>query len=118
MFLGVSGSIYGMDMSEEERARFAGRLLLEQQVRFDGVAQRAYQAAGVNSATWTRAITGATMKPHKRLQIIKNLFPDSLGEWTRIPDRPELNTGEMMYAMIERVREQQRREAAKAAETD
>jgi broad specificity phosphatase PhoE len=92
-------------MTEDERAALAARLLLEQQIRFGGVKSRAYNAAGVNSATWERAIGALTIKPHKLNQILTNLWPESLGEWTRVPERLEPNEAEMLIIFAERVRQ-------------
>lgn len=75
-----------MDITEQDRDDLAERLRREQAIRFGGIAKAAYVAAGVNSATWTRAINGQSLKPHKLQQIITNLWPETLGDWTQIPE--------------------------------
>ena len=75
-------------MTEQDRERLAARLRMEQQVRFFGIAKDAYTAAGVNSATWARAVAGQTITPRKQIQIVVKLWPDTQGDWTRIPDLP------------------------------
>ena len=92
-------------MTEDERAAFAARLDLELRERFLGVAQRAYRAAGVNAATWKRAVTGLTIKPHKQIEIVVNHWPETRGDWTKIPAEPVLDMGEQMRAVIERNRQ-------------
>lgn len=98
-------------MTEQDRERLAARLRMEQQVRFFGIAKDAYTAAGVNSATWTRAVTGQTITPRKQIQIVAKLWPDTQGDWTRIPDLPppapasaETRLGREIEALREAVR--------------
>lgn len=105
-------------MSDEDRAALAARLTLEQDDRFLGVAIRAYTAAGVNAATWARAINGLSIKPHTQRAIVANLWPETRGDWTKIPAEPEaLNVAEQMRAILERNRrlEQQVEELKRAA---
>lgn len=73
-------------MTQADRQALAARLQREQAVRFEGVAKRAYVAAGVNSATWTRVTSGDTIKPHIQHKIIAALWPETHGDWTQIPD--------------------------------
>lgn len=93
-------------MSKEDREALAGRLVRVMDERFGGVAIRAYTAAGVNSATWTRATSGETIKPHTQRQIVKNLWPETLGDWTQIPDEEprELDVAEQMREILRRQR--------------
>lgn len=83
MFLGVSGSVSSVNV--DERERFAGRLIRELEVRFRGVSKRAYTEAQVNSATWKRAVEAETLKPHTVRAITANLWPETQGDWQRIP---------------------------------
>lgn len=73
------------DMTQTDRERLAARLIREQRARFSGVAKDAYIAAGVNSATWKRAVEAQSIKPHKLVQIVVKLWPETYGDWTRIP---------------------------------
>ena len=72
-------------MTDEEREAFAERLRQEVARRFGGVALRAYTAAGVNSATWDRAVNAESIKPSSVHKIVSNLWPETDGDWTRIP---------------------------------
>lgn len=89
MFLGVSGSVLGVDiqqeLTDEEREIVAERLLAEQRERFDGVRKAAYTAAGVNPATWARVTSGQRVRPDRLVVIVKSLWPESRGDWGRIP---------------------------------
>jgi hypothetical protein len=90
MFLGVSGRLLGVDiqheLTEADRVIVANRLLEEQRERFDGVRKAAYIAAGVNPATWTRAIGGQRVRPDRLVQIVKALWPESGGRWDGVPE--------------------------------
>jgi transcriptional regulator with XRE-family HTH domain len=72
-------------MTQEDRERLAARLIREERVRFSGVAKDAYTAAGVNPATWKRVTEAQTIKPHKLIQIVARLWPETTGDWTQIP---------------------------------
>lgn len=73
------------ELSDQERALIAARLLVEQRERFDGVRKAAYTAAGVNPATWTRATTGERVRPDRMVMIVKSLWPASRGDWSQVP---------------------------------
>lgn len=75
------------ELKDEERSIVAARLLDEQRERFDGVRKAAYTAAGVNPATWTRAVDGVRVRPDRMVAIVKSLWPQSRGEWSRVPER-------------------------------
>jgi hypothetical protein len=83
-----------MEMSSDQRNVLAILLRREQRVRFDNVAKAAYIAAGVNSATWTRALNGDTLKPRSLNKIIRGLWPDTDGDWSLIVGDPESVGGE------------------------
>lgn len=89
MFLGVSGTVCGVDIQSEltdaGREAVAGRLLVEQRIRFKGSKKAAYTAAGVNSATWERAITKQRVRPDRLVQIVTSLWPESGGDWQLVP---------------------------------
>lgn len=86
MFLGVSESVRGVEMNEDEREQFAARLREEVRTRFGGSAKAAYTAAGVNSTTWKRAVEGLTLKATSVTRIVSNLWPEAAGDWTAIPE--------------------------------
>lgn len=75
-----------VELSDKERRHLAARLLEEQRRRFGGRANAAYAAAKVNSATWKRATTHESIKPHSLHDIALNLWPETEGDWRKIPD--------------------------------
>lgn len=85
MFLDVSGTVLVVDLNEQERRLLADRLRGVRMRQFKGNKKAAYTAAGVNSATWERAETAKSIKEHKRVQIVAALWPETGGDWTRIP---------------------------------
>lgn len=89
MFLGVHDNVYAVN--EDERQKLAERLVAERNDRFKGSKKAAYTAAGVNSATWDRAEAGQSIKEHSRVAIVRALWPESGGDWTKIPE-PDLTT--------------------------
>lgn len=89
MFLGVHDNVCAVN--EEERLKLAERLVAERNDRFKGSKKAAYTAAGVNSATWDRAEAGQSIKEHSRVAIVRALWPESGGDWTKIPE-PDLTT--------------------------
>ncbi|KAB2809224.1 hypothetical protein F9L07_19480 [Pimelobacter simplex] len=73
------------ELTEVGREVLADRLLVEQRIRFKGNKKAAYTAAGVNPATWERAITRLRVRPDKVVQIVTALWPDSEGDWQQVP---------------------------------
>lgn len=84
MFLGVSGNVSPVEMSEVERKNFAKWLLGLQKRHFDDNAKAAYTYAKVNSATWTRATTAQRLKPMSISKIVRAFREDAEGDWTRL----------------------------------
>lgn len=84
MFLGVSGSVLGMNMTDEQRASFAQVLKTARRSRFKGSKKAAYTEAGVNSTTWDRLEQGLTVKDLTLSKVVGNLFPESGGDWTQL----------------------------------
>jgi hypothetical protein len=111
-----------MGMTQEDREAFAARLNRAVRERFGGVAKSAYTAAGVNSATWSNAVNARPIKPHKQIEIVRNLWPETRGDWTQIPDvdavEHEPDMGEQMRLILERQRQLEQRLAALERETD
>lgn len=93
-----------MDMTQADRERLAARLTREERIRFSGVAKDAYIAAGVNSATWKRAVEAQTIKPHILVKIVLRLWPEAEGDWTRIPGLDPLDN-EKLGREIDELRE-------------
>jgi len=73
------------EMTADDRRRLGDRLIEEQERRFNGLKNRAYNAAGVNSATWENAINRRPMRDFKVRQIVRNLWPETEGDWRKIP---------------------------------
>jgi hypothetical protein len=84
MFLGVSVSVRGVEMNETERAELAALLREVRTSRFRGSKKAAYNAAGVNAATWDRAERGESIKEHTQVAIVSALWPETGGDWTKI----------------------------------
>lgn len=103
-------------MTQADREAFAARLQLELRVRFQGIAKDAYSAAGVNPATWANAIEGRPIKPRSLIRIVANLWPETQGDWTQIP---EVNTFDQArsVALERRVRELERIIAERLGQT-
>lgn len=73
-------------MAADDRHRLGARLLREQNSpRFGGMKKAAYSAAKVTQATWENAINGRSMKDQKIRQIVVHLWPETEGDWRRIP---------------------------------
>lgn len=84
MFLGVSVNVQGVDMNQAQRDQFAEWLRGLQVRKFDSNAKAAYTAAGVNSGTWTRALTGLPLRAQSVSKIVRAFRPDTEGDWTRL----------------------------------
>lgn len=83
----------GMDIqkviSDRDREVVAARLADEQLIEYRGNKKSAYTAAGVNSATWERALAGLPIKPTSLVQIVTALWPESGGRWDAVPPAGE-----------------------------
>ena len=103
MFLGVSGIVPDVDIQKEltdvEREVVADRLLAEQRDRFDGVQKAAYTEAQVNPATWARATGALRVRPDRLVKIVKQLWPQSGGDWDEVPS----SLAEQRQADLDRV---------------
>jgi hypothetical protein len=86
MFLGVSGSVVSVEMTQRQRQMFATLLTEVRNTRFKGNRKAAYTAAGVNSETWRRAEAGESIKEHTLTKIVASLFPRTKGDWTKMLD--------------------------------
>lgn len=52
---------------------------------FDGIKKRAYTAADVNSGTWDRFEKGLELRSDRLVGIVKALWPETGGDWRRVP---------------------------------
>lgn len=85
-------------MNEDERRDFAERLRGERTRRFLGSRKAAYTAAGVNAATWSRAENAETIKEASLVAIVSALWPESGGDWKKIPSAGPGAAGPATYA--------------------
>lgn len=74
-----------MELSQAEREVLAARLKRAVKEDFDGYANRAYVAAGVNSGTWSRLVEGLSVKDYTVTRVAKKLWPETGGDWRLIP---------------------------------
>lgn len=72
------------EMTPEQRLRLATAARRERLAQF-GTKLAAYREAGINSATWDRIEAAETVKEHTLVQAIKLLWPNTSGDWTRVP---------------------------------
>ena len=80
--------------SASVRAALARRLTQERLSRFDGSRLAVYTAVGVNSATWARLEAGETVKEYTLARVVRALWPESEGDWTRLDLSTEDVTGD------------------------
>lgn len=81
-----------MEPTERQREDLAARIRRERIVRF-GTQKGAYVAAGVNSATWTKAEAGKSIAERSLVAIVKLLWPETGGDWHLI--EPPLDGGDL-----------------------
>jgi hypothetical protein len=85
MFLGVSGRVLVMpEMDDEQRIRL-GRSVRQARMERFTTKIAAYQAAGINSATWDRIEAGESVRDHSLIPVIKLLWPPTGGDWQKVP---------------------------------
>ena len=70
-------------MSENERADL-GEQIRNARERIYGTKLAAYTAADVNAATWSKAEAGDPIRGDLLRKIVRTLWPESQGDWTRI----------------------------------
>lgn len=68
----------GMTDADQEEL---GRLIERERKRQFNTKKAAYNAAGVNEATWSRAEDGQGVRPDRLRLIVRLLWPESEGEW-------------------------------------
>jgi len=77
-----------MSMSDQERAELGARIEAERLRRFDK-ASDAYVAAGLSSGTWASLERGASTKPLSVRKAVRLLWPETDGDWRKIPAEGE-----------------------------
>jgi hypothetical protein len=94
MFLGVSGSVVLVAIDAADRARL-GDLIQTRRERKHGTKKAAYQAAGVNAATWDKAEAGESVRPDLLRKIVRNLWPETEGDWQEVVHGPQVGDPSM-----------------------
>lgn len=80
-----------MDMNDEQRKDLAVRIESKRLSDYGGNRRRAYNAAGVNSATWSKAEEGQPIAERSYVAIVRTLWPETQGDWRRMD--PPLGEG-------------------------
>lgn len=99
-----------MDPSSEERRRLA-RLLELEVIRAGSNKKAVYTKAEVNSATFENALAGQNIKARSLNAIARNLWPETEGDWRKIPglrhgsQRERTRADIMTWRMSESTRE-------------
>lgn len=71
-------------MNQNQRAALATALRRMRIEVFGDNKKAAYVKADVNSATWERLEGAQTVKPTTLSKVVRNLFPETKGDWTRL----------------------------------
>lgn len=111
-----------MDLNESQRSDLAARIERERVVRFKGNRRAAYNAAGVNAATWTKAENGEPLAERSLVAIVSTLWPETGGDW-RLMDPPLGDAGESpltpdVLALLEKLSPSQRERIRAVLEDD
>lgn len=77
-----------MAMTEQERVDLGSLIAARRKVRFNQK-KAAYVKAGVNSQTWDKAEAGLSIRDDNLRTIVRTLWPETEGEWSRIPVGPQ-----------------------------
>lgn len=73
-----------MEMNEAQRRDLAARIESKRLSDYGGNRRRAYTAAGVNAATWTKAEDAQPIAERSYVAIIRALWPETYGDWRRM----------------------------------
>lgn len=87
-----------MEPTEDQRRELGRRIRTERLARYS-TKKAAYVAAGVNSSTWDKAEDGDSLAERSRVAILKQLWPDSGGDWERLD--PPLGAVDMEQLILE-----------------
>lgn len=72
-----------MSISDAERVDLGERIKARRE-RLFGTKKAAYQAAEVNAATWDKAEAGESVRGDLLRRIVRELWPETEGDWTLI----------------------------------
>jgi len=72
------------EMTSDERRRL-GEMVRQVRTERFGTKLAAYTAVGVNSATWDRIESGASVKDYSLRTVIAALWPGAGGDWRKVP---------------------------------
>ncbi|KNX38059.1 hypothetical protein [Luteipulveratus halotolerans] len=81
-----------MDMNQTDRERIAQRVKDQRTAKY-GTKSGAYQAAGLNAATWDRIESGQSVREDRLVAALKTLWPDSGGNWRKVPGALSIGEG-------------------------
>lgn len=73
-----------MEPTQEQRFELARRIEDLRIEHYGGNRRAAYNAAGVNAATWTKAENGERLAERSLNAIVKLLWPETGGDWRKI----------------------------------
>lgn len=72
-----------MSITNADRVALANAIR-KQRERLYGTKRAAYNAAGVNAATWDKAENAESIRGDRLTSIVKALWPETRGDWTRV----------------------------------
>ena len=72
------------DPNQKQRVKLGKQIQDRRESRF-GTRRAAYRAAHLNQATWNRAEVGLPVRTDILRVIVRTLWPDTDGDWRRIP---------------------------------
>jgi hypothetical protein len=91
-----------MEPTPAERTELARRAAHERITRFGGNRKAAYTEAKVNSNTWTRLENGDPLAERSRVAIVRMLWPETGGDWTKI--EPPLTDSRLTSDELDEIR--------------
>lgn len=83
MFLGVSVTLWDVDMTDDDRERIGRSVEVRRRAKF-GTKSAAYRKAGLNAATWDRVELGEAVRDDRLAAALKLLWPESGGDWHQV----------------------------------
>lgn len=92
MFLREPGTVVHMGITDDEQVEL-GHLIRRERERKYGTKRAAYVTAGVNAGTWDRAESGELVRADILRKIVRTLWPESEGDWTKVVGAPEQDPG-------------------------
>lgn len=97
MFLGVSGTLADVDITEKDRKRIGQVVAIRRRAKF-GTKSAAYRQAGLNAATWDRIEAGDSVREDRLVAALKLLWPESGGDWHKAVDEMDSQIARLVQA--------------------